>query len=77
MNFKEFLIIIQKLKFLNFIIILMGIDCSPCSCNDQKQEDELSALYLDKKGDKLNEKEKEKIFIIISQKIKSINNFEL
>ena len=39
----------------------MGTDCSACSCNDQKQIDELTALYLEKKGknlqDKLNEKE--------------------
>jgi hypothetical protein len=39
----------------------MGNDCSSCSCNDQKEVDELTALYLEKNGkdakDKLNEKE--------------------
>ena len=39
----------------------MGNECSACSCNDQKDVDELTALYLEKKGknskDKLNEKE--------------------
>ena len=39
----------------------MGAECSACSCNDQKKVDQLTALYLDKKGknqkDKLNEKE--------------------
>ena len=39
----------------------MGTDCSACSCNDQKEIDELTALYLEKKGKKmkteLNEKE--------------------
>ena len=39
----------------------MGKDCSSCSCNDQKEVDELTALYLEKNGkdakDKLNEKE--------------------
>lgn len=27
----------------------MGTDCSACSCNDQKEIDELTALYLEKK----------------------------
>jgi hypothetical protein len=39
----------------------MGNECSACSCNDQKQVDESTALHLDKDGkalkDKLNEKE--------------------
>ncbi len=39
----------------------MGNECSTCSCNDQKQIDELTALKLDKDGKtlkyKLNEKE--------------------
>ena len=36
----------------------MGNQCSACSCNDQKQVDELTGLYLDKnKKDKLTEKE--------------------
>jgi hypothetical protein len=39
----------------------MGNECSACSCNDQKQTDEVTALYLEKYGknpkDKLNEKE--------------------
>jgi hypothetical protein len=39
----------------------MGQDCSPCSCNDQKEVDDLTALYLEKNGknpkEKLNEKE--------------------
>ena len=36
----------------------MGNECSACSCNDQKQIDELTALYLDKnKKEKLTEKE--------------------
>ncbi len=40
----------------------MGNECSACSCNDQKELDDLTALYLEKKGknplkEKLNEKE--------------------
>ena len=39
----------------------MGNECSACSCGDQKQVDEVTALYLEKNGknskDKLNEKE--------------------
>ena len=40
----------------------MGNNCSACSCNDQKQIDEMTGLYLDKnsknlKGNKLTEKE--------------------
>lgn len=40
----------------------MGTECSQCSCNGQKEIDDLTALYLEKKGkdpkkDKLNEKE--------------------
>ena len=39
----------------------MGKECSACSCNDQKEIDESTALYLQKQGklakDKLDEKE--------------------
>ena len=39
----------------------MGNQCSACSCNDQKQVDEITALYLEKNGknpkEKLSEKE--------------------
>ena len=39
----------------------MGNDCSTCSCNDQKEVDEITALYLGKNGknpkNALNEKE--------------------
>ena len=39
----------------------MGNDCSVCSCNDQKEIDETTALYLQKQGkntkDKFEEKE--------------------
>ena len=39
----------------------MGSECSACSCNDQKEIDDMTALYLEKNGktpkDKLNEKE--------------------
>ena len=61
--FEKYSLIIQyslKIKFLNFIL-KMGNDCSACSCNDQKQIDEMTGLYLDKNGknktDKLTEKE--------------------
>ena len=39
----------------------MGNDCSVCSCTDQKEIDETTALYLQKQGknpkDKFEEKE--------------------
>ena len=39
----------------------MGNYCSVCSCNEQKEIDEKTAIYLEKNGknikDKLNEKE--------------------
>jgi len=39
----------------------MGNECSACSCNDQKEIDDSTALYLQKQGktskDKLDEKE--------------------
>ena len=40
----------------------MGNDCSACSCNDQKEIDEMTGLSLDKNGKntkdkKLTEKE--------------------
>jgi hypothetical protein len=34
----------------------MGNECSACSCNDQKEIDENTALYLDKNGKKLKDK---------------------
>ena len=30
----------------------MGNECSACSCNDQKELDEATALYLEKNGKK-------------------------
>ncbi len=39
----------------------MGNECSACSCNDQKEIDDSTALYLQKQGkfsrEKLDEKE--------------------
>jgi len=38
----------------------MGNECSACSCNDQKEVDDLTALYIDKNKkmkNKLNDKE--------------------
>ena len=34
----------------------MGNDCSVCSCNDQKEIDETTALYLQKQGKNLKDK---------------------
>ena len=34
----------------------MGNDCSVCSCNDQKEIDESTALYLQKQGKNCKEK---------------------
>ena len=33
----------------------MGNECSACSCNDQKEVDEVTALYLEKNGRKKND----------------------
>jgi hypothetical protein len=33
----------------------MGNECSACSCNDQKEIDEKTALYLEKNGKKLKD----------------------
>ena len=38
----------------------MGNECSACSCNDQKEIDETTALFLEKNGKKLKEKLSEK-----------------
>jgi len=41
----------------------MGNECSACSCNDQKEIDDSTALYLQSKGKQLKEKLDEKEYL--------------
>ena len=43
----------------------MGNECSACYCNDQKEIDDSTALYLQSKGKQPKEKLDEKEYIII------------
>jgi hypothetical protein len=38
----------------------MGTDCTACACNDQKETDDSTALYLDKKNKDPNQNPNEK-----------------